>query len=72
MLVTSSQLKVSDQAFKQEKSSLMGRIVRAFGKGFNKIVEAEMGHGHNKIGAVPFAGSVQQSINDGISKSKSA
>lgn len=72
MLVTNSQLKVSDEAFKQEKFSLMGRIVRAFSNGFNKIVEAEMSQGQNKLGAVPFAGSIQQSINGGISKEKSA
>ena len=70
MLVTNSQLNVSNEDCIGKKSSLMSRIVGAFSNGFNKIVEAEMSQGHNKLEAVPFAGCVKQSINDGLSNSK--
>lgn len=68
MLVTNSQLNVSNKDGKQKKSSFTSRIISALSNGFNKIVEAEMSQGHGKLGAVPLAGCVQQSIKEGISK----
>lgn len=71
MLVTNSQLKVSDENCSEDKPSFMSRMLRAFGNSFNKMIALELDHADSKLGTVELAGCVAQSVNEGLSKDKS-
>ena len=71
MLVTNSEYEVSNDNCQKKDFPFLARIVRAFGNGFNKMIDAEINHAPSKLGTVELAMCVKQSMSDGVSEQQS-